>query len=125
MEKTASKEFCIDYEKPKRKTSTLRKIYIARLVLRCIILAACILYAIYLPEKMEVLSGWNFFRMLTPLHILWVVWVLDMLWQLIPVKNKIALGSQKLFEFRFLFYLKLILKLSLYVFMFIKYFLFL
>ncbi len=93
---------CIDYEKPKKKVSTLRKIYIARLILRCLILAACILIAFYFPQEMQVLEGWNFFKMLTPLHLLWVLWVLDMLWQLIPVKNKIALGSQKLFQFRFI-----------------------
>ncbi len=97
----AKKENCIDYEPPKHKVSTLRKIYIVRLVFRCLILAGSILIAIYMPSQMEVLEGWNFFKMLTPFHVLWVIWVLDMLWQLIPVKNKIALGSQKLFEFRF------------------------
>ena len=98
----AKKENCIDYEPPKHKVSTLRKLYIVRLVFRCLILAASISIAIYDPSQMKVLEGWNFFHMLTPFHILWVIWVLDMLWQLIPVKNKIALGSQKLFEFRFI-----------------------
>ena len=97
-----NRDDCIDYEKPKQKVSTLRKIYIVRLIFRCLILAACILIAIYFPQEMQVLEWWNFFKMLTPLHLLWILWVLDMLWQLIPVKNKIALGSQKLFQFRFI-----------------------
>ncbi len=97
-----NRENCVDYEKPKQKVSTLRKIYIARLIIRILILAACVLIAVYFPQQLQVLEGWNFFHMLTPLHLLWVLWVLDMLWQLIPVKNKIALGSQKLFQFRFI-----------------------
>lgn len=79
----------------------MRKIYILRLVGRCIIFGLSIYIVIAYPEQMEVLNGWNFFRMFTPFHLLWILWVLDMLWQLIPVKNRIALGSQKLFGFRY------------------------
>ena len=35
------------------------------------------------------------------MHLLWIIWVIDMIFQLVPVKDKIALGSQKLFEQRF------------------------
>ena len=35
------------------------------------------------------------------LHLLWAIWMVDMIFQVIPVKDKIALGSQKLFEHRF------------------------
>ena len=38
---------------------------------------------------------------LSPLHLLWGIWVLDMLQQIVPVKNKVPLGSQKLFKNRF------------------------
>ena len=83
--------------------SKTRKLYTAQLVIRCLILAACILILIFDPEQTEVLEGWNFFRSFTPLHLLWLTWMLDMLWQLVPVKKRlvIALGSQKHFKFRF------------------------
>lgn len=85
------------------KTSKTRKTYIAQLVLRCVILAVCILMLIFDPQELDILEGWSFFRRFSPLHLLWLAWMLDMLWQLIPVKKHvtIALGSEKLFKFRF------------------------
>ncbi len=87
----------------RRKISKTRKTYIAQLVLRCVILVISILLLIFDPEQMRILEDWNFFRMLSPLHLLWLTWMLDMLWQIVPVKNRlvIALGSQKHFRFRF------------------------
>ena len=80
--------------------SDIRKRYIARLVGRCFILLFAI--ALYLTgfEKHDVLQGFAFFERITWMHVLWVIWVLDMLFQLIPVKN-IALGSHKVFKQRF------------------------
>lgn len=43
----------------------------------------------------------NFFKSFSVFHILWVVWMVDMFLQLIPVKNEVPLGSQKLFANRF------------------------
>ena len=88
---------------PRPKTSKTRRMYIIQLVIRCVILAACILVVIFDPQQMEILEGWNFFRKFSPFHLLWLSWMLDMLWQLVPVKKRIviALGSQKHFRFRF------------------------
>ncbi|MBR6689857.1 MAG: hypothetical protein IKL65_00805 [Bacilli bacterium] len=43
----------------------------------------------------------NFFDEFHILHLLWLIWVFDMVLQIIPIKNKVALGSQKLFANRF------------------------
>lgn len=43
----------------------------------------------------------NFFSGVSLLHILWLIWVVDMILQIIPIKNKVPLGSQKLFANRF------------------------
>lgn len=79
--------------------SRIRKIYIAKLVGRCLIL----LFSFYLCWKhMEVFEVMeDFFGKFSVLHILWVIWMIDMLCQVFPVKDRIALGSQKLFEQRF------------------------
>ena len=53
------------------------------------------------PKQFEILHGNNFFKAPTILHGLWFIWVVDMFLQIVPVKNKIALGSQKLFANRF------------------------
>lgn len=52
------------------------------------------------PQSFEILNGYEFFHSFSILHILWAIWMLDMFLQIVPVKNKIALGSQKLFANR-------------------------
>ena len=47
------------------------------------------------------LDGMNFFKAFSPLHLLWIIWVADMFLQIVPIKNKVPLGSQKLFASRF------------------------
>ena len=85
------------------KTSRTRRTYIIQLVIRCVVLTVCILIVIFDPKQTEILEVWNFFRKFSPFHLLWLAWMLDMLWQLVPVKKRlvIALGSQKHFRFRF------------------------
>ena len=80
--------------------SDTRKRYIARLVGRCVILlCVLVLYATDFARH-DILQGFSFFHKLSWLHVLWVIWMLDMLFQLIPVKN-VALGSHKVFRERF------------------------
>ena len=81
--------------------TAIRKSYMLRLILRCFILAGCILLFVLYPIEFAVLEGWNFFRRFSVLHLLWGVWVADMIMQLVPVKEKVPLGSQKLFRQRF------------------------
>jgi len=81
--------------------SKTRKKYFIRLIGRIIILIFCILLYIFHSESYDVLKGWNFFKSFSIFHILWVIWVFDMLLQIVPIKNKLPLGSQKLFANRF------------------------
>ena len=84
-----------------KKISKKRIEYILRLTGRCICLAVCILLLIFKPEDMAILEGLNFFGKFSIYHVIWIVWVIDMILQLIPVKDRIPLGSQKLFRLRF------------------------
>ena len=80
---TFDKEACLDaVRKPPR--SRIRKIYIGRLVTRCFIFAATVFIAFRWPSQLDVLKGWNFFKHLSVFHLLWGLWVFDMLLQLIP-----------------------------------------
>lgn len=81
--------------------SKTRKIYIARLVGRCLLFAVCLWMCFFYRDAFLVLGGMNFFTRLSPLHFLWCIWVLDMFLQIIPIRNKVPLGSQKLFANRF------------------------
>ena len=77
--------------------SVTRKKYIFRLVFRCMVLVACTAGVILKPEAFDILDGMNFFRRFSVLHLLWLIWIMDMVQQIIPVKNKLPLGSMKLF----------------------------
>ena len=81
--------------------SKTRKEYLLRLVGRCVILVLCGVLAVARPQAYSVLEGLNFFREFSALHLLWLIWMADMFLQVLPVKNRLPLGSQKLFANRF------------------------
>ena len=81
--------------------SDMRTRYALRLVGRVMVLLIGLLFCIYDPGQFDVLQGANFFRSFTWLHLLWIVWVIDMAAQLFPLKAHISLGSQKLWKMRF------------------------
>lgn len=81
--------------------SEIRKRYTIRLICRCLILVVCLIASFVSPNLFGALEHNAFFDRFTVLHLLWIVWVIDMIQQIIPVKNKVALGSQKLFLSRF------------------------
>ena len=81
--------------------SETRKRYFVRLFGRIAIFIISLIMCFVSPQKFEILEGNNFFKEFSLFHILWLIWVVDMVLQIIPVKNKVALGSQKLFANRF------------------------
>lgn len=87
--------------KKKQPTSKMRRIYISKLIGRCVIFVLSIVMFFFKPEWFDVINGKNFFNEFSPLHILWVIWMIDMIQQIMPVKVGTALGSQKLFKKRY------------------------
>lgn len=80
--------------------SKIRKVYFTKLFARITILLASLILYFYAPGQFEIVEGWNFFKKFSVFHILWAVWISEMVTQLMPVKN-IALGSQKFFKEKF------------------------
>ena len=78
--------------------SKMRKTYLIRLILRCIAFFFFLYLYLKKPEQLEVLHGMNFFKEFSPLHVLWIVWVIDMLIQIIPSNANVSIGSLKLFK---------------------------
>ena len=82
--------------------SQMRKIYMARFFARCATLLAMTACVFLAPGQFRPLEKGQFLSGLTLLHLLWLVWVFDMLFQLIPSgKIVTALGSQKSFHLHF------------------------
>lgn len=73
----------------------MRRKYYGRFWCRILILCGCIwLYFVH-PESFRVLEPGRFFCEFSPLHILWVLWMGDMVLKLFPVKGALALGAVK------------------------------
>ncbi|MBE6935671.1 MAG: hypothetical protein E7458_04125 [Ruminococcaceae bacterium] len=81
--------------------SEIRRSYLIRLVLRCVILLCCVGLLLFRPEQFSVLERGEFFSRFSLLHLLWGVWLADMILQIFPIRNKLPLGSMKLFANRF------------------------
>ena len=83
--------------------SATRRHYWIKFALRIIILIIVLLLYIFKDQhnQFNVIVGLNFFREFSVFHVLWAIWLIDMLYQLIPVKGYIALGSRKNFKHRF------------------------
>ena len=82
-----------------RNVSKVRGNYWLRFFFRIAVLIAGVLLYIFYPQSFDVLDGWNFFKEFSPFHVLWVLWMYDMILQIFPIKSNNALGSKKVFGF--------------------------
>ncbi len=85
-------------QKEREHISKTRGMYFLRLTGRIVIFIVVIMLYVFDVEKFNIADGWNFFCEFSPLHLLWIIWMWDMVLQLIPVKAHISIGSQKVFE---------------------------
>ncbi len=81
-----------------QRVSEVRKVYFWRLAGRIAAFLACIYVYIFHRDEFLVAQNGRFFKSFSVLHILWGIWIWDMVLQLIPVKAHISIGSQKIFS---------------------------
>ncbi len=79
----------------KRAISKFRKVYEAKFLFRCAVFMASVAIFFIAPEEFEVVFGFNFFKEFSVFHILWAIWVCDMLFQLFPSRKFLPIGSTK------------------------------
>lgn len=80
-----------------KKLFEMRELYKGRLFFRACVLTFAVIMYFLLPQSFVVLEGWNFFRNFSWLHLLWLIWVIDMIWQLVPAEGYLTIGSLKQF----------------------------
>ena len=78
--------------------SRIRKLYFLRLVCRVFVLLFGLALLAVRPQQFSVLTGMRFFEGFSLLHLLWAIWVIDMLAQIIPIQKHISIGSLKVFR---------------------------
>ena len=71
--------------------------YIFKLVFRCVLFLGLACLYIFKKEEFSILVGWGFFERFSILHVIWLIWLADMVMQLMPVRAYISIGSQKVF----------------------------
>ena len=99
-QKTVENDTKIVTYQSRKKISPMRKAYILKFIGRCLVLGFCILLGILKPQEFAVLQ--DFTGRFSVLHLLWFVWMADMFLQIFYVKNHVPLGSQKLFQQRYI-----------------------
>ncbi len=82
----------------RKNITPLRKLYKTRYVFRLCVLGFTFFMYFSYPQSFQILTGFNFFKKISWLHLLWLVWVIDMIIQLIPSKRYLPLGSLKQFN---------------------------
>ena len=85
-----------------KKISIFRKNYIRRLIFRIIVFIIMIALYVFYPNTYEVSFSFNFIKMFSPLHIIWLIWMIDMILQLCKVPKYWPLGSQKYWGYRYM-----------------------
>ena len=90
LENTAAK-------KETKGLSVMLRKYRLRLAFRVLTAVATVWVLLSDRTAFQVLTGWGFWQKLSPLHLLWIIWMGYMVLQLIPTRQVMALGSQKQF----------------------------
>lgn len=75
--------------------SRFLKLYFSRFLFRCAVFITSVLLYFLSPEPLTVLEGFGFFHSFTFLHLLWLLWMADMISQLCRCRWYWPAGSQK------------------------------
>ena len=75
----------------------MRKKYQIRFAGRLVIFSSLCLTYLLRPAAFSILRGVSFFSHISILHVAWIVWMGDMILQLLPARKFMSLGAQKQF----------------------------
>ncbi len=77
--KESRKTDCTKTDRSYKGMPKVRRAYCLRFIFRVLVFVACVITALYKPHEYYILKGWNFFRRFSLFHLLWVIWIVDML----------------------------------------------
>ncbi len=73
----------------------MRRKYQGRLLFRVLVFGGVLALYFLHPESFRVLESGEFFRQFSMLHLLWILWIGDMVFKLFPVPGTLSLGATK------------------------------
>lgn len=81
--------------------SNFRKFYYGRFIFRCVVLVLSVIVWFFAPEQFAIMDELEFFEGFSVFHIMWLLWMADMLSQVLPNRRWWPVGSQKFLEYAF------------------------
>lgn len=81
--------------------SRFRRLYYLRFFFRCLVLIMSVLLCVFAPGQFDIIGGLGFFEHFSVFHIMWLLWMADMLSQMLPCRRYWPVGSQKFLEYAF------------------------
>ncbi len=73
----------------------MRRKYTVRLIIRTAVFLLCLMLYIWFPDTLATVSGFGFFEKFSPLHLLWIFWVFEILTPIFSAKGMISTGALK------------------------------
>ncbi len=81
-----------------KKPTKIKRLYYGRFLLRVAVFICAIFIYIFHPNVMDVMIDFNMFTKFNILHIFFVLWVGDIVMQLMPMTGQFSMGSLKHFK---------------------------
>ena len=81
-----------------KKTTKIKKLYYGRFFLRIVMFLCAIFIYMFYPSTVDVMLDFNMFTKFNILHIFFVLWIGDIVMQLMPMTGQFSMGSLKHFK---------------------------
>ena len=81
--------------KKKKILSYFRRLYQGRFILRCAVLLISAALLLFAPGQYDIMHGFHIFDRFSFFHVMWLLWMFDMVMQLVPAGRYWPVGSQK------------------------------
>ena len=81
-----------------KKITSIKKKYYARFASRVVVFIATILLYVFYPNAIDTMLGFNIFTTFNVMHIFYILWIIDITMQFLPLTGHFSIGSLKHFQ---------------------------
>ena len=96
--KTNNMELNMVPKKAKKVLTKIKKMYYARFAFRILVFLAAIAIYIWRPQDIDIMLGFNMFKMFNVVHLFLALWIAEITMQFMPLVGKFSIGSLKHFQ---------------------------
>ena len=85
-------------KKAKKVLTKIKKMYYTRFAFRILVFLAAIAIYIWRPQDIDIMLGFNMFKMFNVVHLFLALWIAEITMQFMPLVGKFSIGSLKHFQ---------------------------